>query len=730
MSTVNPLRDFGTSLADDLSGRDDGELAALFRARPDLISPLPSDFVALATRATSGPSLFRAIEGLNLWQLQVLETCAIVENPFLSDEICSLTDKAARQTLNELVELALIYRDGDRLRIPRAVTEMLGENIAGLGPSVAKPIDLTELKDAPKSALEMLARLTWGPPRGHVEDMTKKGTAVEWLLKRHYLVPIDSKTVALPREIALHLRGGKVHKDLQIAQPEISGDQIKGADTDRAAVASISNLLRLVSELANFWAEETPSAIQSGGLGVRDLKKASAHLGIEDPFTAFLAEISYQIGIITVEADTRIIPTNSFDIFQLKSPENQWRDLVEGWLTSSRVAGLVGRSDSRNVNALGSELDRSNAARVRGQTLAVIAGSMGISPAISSICQAILWHLPHRRAISMTEDLVRWTIREAEWFGITGAGAISSFGHKLLSGEKKLGIDTALPDPVDHILIQSDNTAIAPGPLKIEISRQLSTFADIESRGSATVYRFTEASIRRGLDHGHTSDEIRAFLTEISKTPVPQPLDYLVQDVAKKHGRLRVGNTNSYIRCDDESTLKAILKDKRLDHLSIRQISPQVIISDAGADEVINELRETGYFPAAEGKTGSVITKVSIMRGRNRPKPARIIGEVMKPSAEIVKVAIKALRAGEVKVSRRTDIEIPRSSASQTLALINENLGRGVALRIGYADTNGAVSVRIIDPLHMSMGTLIARDHLTNGITPFKLARITGVTIE
>jgi predicted DNA-binding transcriptional regulator YafY len=60
--------------------------------------------------------------------------------------------------------------------------------------------------------------------------------------------------------------------------------------------------------------------------------------------------------------------------------------------------------------------------------------------------------------------------------------------------------------------------------------------------------------------------------------------------------------------------------------------------------------------------------------------------------------------------------------------LLNEYLGKGVSLRIGYADTNGGVSLRIIDPLSISLGTLVARDHATNAITPFKISRITGVS--
>ena len=63
-------------------------------------------------------------------------------------------------------------------------------------------------------------------------------------------------------------------------------------------------------------------------------------------------------------------------------------------------------------------------------------------------------------------------------------------------------------------------SAIAPGPLEHEISQALAMMAEIESRGGATVYRFTEATIRRALDHGKTGDEIKTFLAKTSKTPM------------------------------------------------------------------------------------------------------------------------------------------------------------------------------------------------------------------
>ncbi|MCZ9337956.1 helicase-associated domain-containing protein, partial [Streptomyces sp. TRM76130] len=48
-----------------------------------------------------------------------------------------------------------------------------------------------------------------------------------------------------------------------------------------------------------------------------------------------------------------------------------------------------------------------------------------------------------------------------------------------------------LPEPLDHVLLQADLTAVAPGPLQRPLAELLDAVADVESKGGATVYRFT-----------------------------------------------------------------------------------------------------------------------------------------------------------------------------------------------------------------------------------------------
>jgi hypothetical protein len=437
-----------------------------------------------------------------------------------------------------------------------------------------------------------------------------------------------------------------------------------------------------------------------------------------------------------IDADDRILPTHAFDIWLTQSPQTRWRSLVSLWLVTSRVSGLVGRAESKHISALGPELDRVNAAATRRLTLETLSQLPEISPDLDALLALIKWKAPARRNPGLQGDLVTWTLREAEWLGVTGQGAISKYALALLSGREDLEINSELPKPIDHILIQGDNTAIAPGRLEISIARVLDSIADIESRGGATVYRFSESSIRRGLDHGKTGEEIKEFLRKTSKTPIPQPLDYLIGDVAKRHGRLRVGNTSSYLRCEDSTILTQIMSDKKLEGFPLRRIAPEVLVCDLDANEMMIALRSAGYMPAAESNTGILITGQRISRAKSKPRPPRVIGELETPTEETLASALRALRVAERSSHKQTKLReiaanalgpLPRTTANETLDLLHKFIVEGQTLSIGYADNNGSVTHRIIDPLSISAGSLIARDHGTGEIQTFRIPRITGV---
>ena len=142
--------------------------------------------------------------------------------------------------------------------------------------------------------------------------------------------------------------------------------------------------------------------------------------------------------------------------------------------------------------------------------------------------------------------------------------------------------------------------------------------ADVESRGGATVYRFTPTSVRQALDAGWTADELLDALRGASRTGLPQPLEYLVRDVARRHGQTRVGGATAYIRSDDESVLESLLVERSLGALRLRRIAPTVLVSSADPETLLELLREAGYSPVQERPDGSVVVSVAAAAGPTR----------------------------------------------------------------------------------------------------------------
>lgn len=726
------------SFADYLRSLDDDALSVLLQTRSDLAVPLPADIASLAARATATPSLARAVERLNKFQLQVLEAASVIAEPFTDKCLIAVTDKSAKFAIQHLIDRALIFKVKAGYALPNNLRDVLGYDVAALGTPAPIEINVKELDHAPAAAKKVLDAMVWGPSRGAVADVKKPNPGLAWLLDGGFVSPINQQTVVLHRETAIYLRGNKVHRTLETTAPTIAGRLLDSPVIQRAAIANIATILRWVEEVLDFWAGQPPIALKSGGLGVRDLREISQHLGVEEECAAFVAELSYISGLLTIDHDDRILPTTQFDIWLTQPASVQWEMLVASWKITSRMSGLVKRDESKNVAALGPELDRSNAALIRNSVLAALSTLQNTAPDLASLTASVQWQLPFKRMGGVPEDFIYFIIREAEWLGLTGQGALSDYGRQILLGEPVDVIDKDLPPTVDHILIQSDNTAIAPGPLQHEIAAELDMIADIESRGAATVFRFTESSLRRGLDHGRTGEEVVAFLKKTSKTPIPQPLEYLIADIAKKHGKLRVGNTSSFIRCEDTALITQILKDKRLDALHLRRIAPEVLISSIDATDAIAVLRDANYLPAAEDANGLLLTGPRISRAQSKGRLPRIINDFEELDQDQIEKVIRSIRTGEKSSFKQSTLRnlsqsalqtLPRTTANETLEIIKNHMEKTPqkSLSIAYANNNGLVVHLIIDPISMKAGTLIAKDHASNTIATYQIARITGV---
>lgn len=685
--TPRPDAPRARSLADALRGRSDDELVALLVARPDLARPAPTDITALAARSGTRASTQRALERLDTAHLQVLEALLATGTPADVDQAASRlgTDRGSQDLLDilcRLESLALVWPSTDRISVARTVAELLGPRPAGLEPSLST------------------------------------------------------------------LRDGRLLEDVTLHPPQVALTPRPAALVDQAAGGAAGELLGLVDETATQWGERPPRVLRSRGLAVRDLRALASSLDLPVEHAAFVVEVSHVAGLLADDGalDPVWAPTPGYDDWLQQPPSARWAALADAWLRSSRAPHLVGSPGERggsSINALSPDANWPPVRTLRQDVLTDLAQLPPWSaPTVDGLVARLRWRRPLRRVADL-ERVVAAVVREAQWLGLTGHGCLGSAGRSLVAAtppdvtSATAAMHPHLPAPVEEILLQADLTAVAPGRVEGELARLLRLVADVESRGGATVHRFTESSVRRALDAGWTAEQLLDALAEASATPVPQPLTYLVNDVTRRHGRLRVAAASSYVRSEDPVTLDAILADPALGRLGLRRIAPTVLVSPVGGDVLLTTLRERGLAPVAETADGVVaVPRGSTHRAppRRHTSPPTLTSVVDRTYAENL---VALLRAGQAGVDGRADGtadgRVDEDAAGGTdpavvLGVLREAVADRHPVRLSHAGPDGVATTLLFHPRRVEGGRVYGTAGTSNVERILTLHRITGVS--
>ncbi|WP_113716886.1 helicase-associated domain-containing protein [Arthrobacter dokdonensis] len=441
------------------------------------------------------------------------------------------------------------------------------------------------------------------------------GGAVNWLLRRGLLVPLDDDHVELPREVGLLLRHGHVVTDFAPAPPATPVAEVRTSLRDNAATGAIASVLRAMGALLDSVQSAPLPTLRSGGVGVRAVRAVARDLGVDVAQSYFYLELAAMAKLITLDPDTSMWKATASGWRPRERPA-QWLWLASAWLDAGRLPSLVG-TGSPAVNVLAGEANRPDAPALRATALQVLAllhrgreaepptaGATVPAPTVAQVLEHYAWHHP-RPARRIAKTLAGF-LAEAEILGLTGASALTELGLAVIERDwdrALLLLAGALPEPVEHILLQGDLTAVAPGYLSPDLAAELSLLAEPEGRGAAGVYRFTPASVQRAVGAGRTAAGILDFLAAHSATPVPQPLAYLVTDSAARHGRFTVGAASAVVSTEDPGLMAELLAGGLGARLRLTAVSPTVAVSALAPAELARAMLDAGHSPALAGGT-------------------------------------------------------------------------------------------------------------------------------
>ncbi len=756
------------SLADDLRSRSDEQLAALLSARPDLLHPVPADMTALAQHAGSPGSVAACLRGYDQLALHVVLAAALGPDPVrpatLTRDVAAAVPGAAaparvRGIITTMRSHALLWGDRSLHLVGPARDLMVpadrGPRVAALDPVVAgytrEPESLhATLRSAPSGVPAALERLLAGPVIGTVADARRvpdpERSPVDWMLAHHILVPLGADRAVLPAEVVAILRGvddgDAARAVLSLAEPAPQRPAPDPRRVDPGAVGAVLDVLHRTAELGRGWAAAPPSRLRTGGIAARDLTRTARAMGAAEGAAALVIEIASAAGLVAADSrdQVSILPTTSFDAWASLPPSEQAASLLTAWLAMPR--GVAGPGQ----RPLAPELAAPALPDLRRDVLRVLSGAPG-SWTDDEVAAALDWWAP-RRHDATRADRVRAILGQCRELGLVVDGTPTSAGRALLELDRSVAdaLAESLPEQVDAVILQGDLTAVVPGLPTPALAELLRTMADAESTGAASTYRFSTDSIRRALDHGWTAGELR---TELGRRgSVPQPLAYLIDDVARRHAVLRIGAAATFLRCDDPVVLAGILADPGATALGLFALSDTVLASDQPPEHVLDQLRQLGHALLPEHGRGPAVEGPRRARGRVQPEEAGVA--VITPA--LAAAAVRAIRANDRDegptagpLSRgagkgvadrpgragaadngSTQHPIPTMPPVEIASLLRAAIASETSVWIGYADPAGVAGDRRVEPLRLTGGYLTALDARSQSIATFALARITG----
>lgn len=648
----------GVRFADHLRTWGPEALAEFLSSRPDLLMVSDRGFDAVARKASSPMSLGRCLVRSDVAMLVIADALTVLNpaTPAELDELLGTDDvDAVIEAVERLAGKGIVVVE-DGVVSPVGSLDDLLHRPLGLGPSFVDLADhlapeafdrltevlsvggarnrsataraiarrLTEasvvarlLEPAPELTEAVLAELVAqrspavGLPAAFRYRDPDEADPLGWMLANGLLVPVTDGVAELPREIVIALSSDGLAPGARLRpislRPVVGLDGLAvaaaGADQAGRTLEAAEALLRMIGD-------GEVAIRKAGGVGVREVRRLAKECGLEPRDVGRVLETLHETRLIKA-LGLALTTTDLADLWWALDRPKRWSVLVWAWSASPSFSSraLSTDQDGSQLPALGAAEPVAAAYAGRQVVLDVI-GHLQPGEAFDQeqLTEAVVWRSPKVWGAGEPppELLVEWTLAEAELLGLIAMDAPTDLLRSVAVGdhvELDAAARLALGRDQSQLVLQGDLSAVALGPLDPQIAGKLSEVAERQTGLSVPTYRFSEASIRRGFDRGWSAGDIEAFLEGYALSGLPQPLRYLIADVERRYGSVRVLEASAVIVTDDEAIAVEIASTARAARIGLRLIAPTVLIGPIDGHQLLDELRAEGLFPVLDGST-------------------------------------------------------------------------------------------------------------------------------
>jgi hypothetical protein len=747
------------SLPEYLATLDAKALTALLQRRPDvLVEPAPGGFQELAQRLGAGESLAVALDRVNGDEVVVVREVALgTATVGALAKACGSPAERVRAVVDGLCGQGLAWRLDDRVGLPGRLAEHFAADLYGFPPlaTLAGRMRVDELRSAIEGLgddpaglrkAELVDRLDTlyadgarlaravatlpRPAREHLDLLrTSGGFAVQFgtprggptavLVRAGLLMQSGYGPPLLPREVAVALLRDGTSGGLR-GRPELA----RAGDPAEAGRAGAETALLASTTLLDEARHRPLAALKKGGVGTRERSRLSGRVGVAEP-PALWIDVTAAAGLLERTA-AGYEPADTYEAWREAEPARRWAETVLAWFTLD-VAPTSRETDDGEV-APPVPLE-SAAGLVRRALLRAAAGGRSLEAATSEID----WFCPlHPYDATGLAAKVAAALREAALLGVVTGDRLSTLGEQLVAAaDRPDAVDALaeactelLPEARGLLVLQSDLTAVVSGQPSAAAALLLAAAAVPENRGVATTWRFSPTSVRAALDAGWTAEGLTAELAAVSGRSLPQPLEYLVADVARRHGAVRVRGARCAVT-GSEAEVAEILATRALSTLHLSRVAPTVLVSPFELDEVVSRLRKAGFAPMPEDAAGTVILPeraAKPTRGGRRPRTRKRI-----PAAELA-ARLRSGTAQPVSPSYARLAELAPQLDGAEIALLADALDHAADVRISYRNRAGNRSVRTIRPEDLYDRWVSSWCHLREAQREFAVAGIESVS--